>query len=113
MMRLKLCSCGNVVDGKSNGCERCGRGKKRARLGTTEAGYDYDWKKLSERYRKENPLCVVCAERGIATAAEEVHHVVPITEAPWLRLAVSNLMALCVVCHRLIEEERRQADSSR
>jgi len=109
-MRLKFCTCGNVVDRVTNVCDRCGRGKKRARLSTTEAGYGWDWQQLSERYKKENPLCVVCAERGIATAAEEVHHVVPITEAPWLRLAVSNLMALCVPCHRSIEEERRKAD---
>jgi 5-methylcytosine-specific restriction endonuclease McrA len=33
-------------------------------------------------------------------AAEEVHHIVPICEAPHLRLDVKNLVALCKKCHR-------------
>jgi 5-methylcytosine-specific restriction enzyme A len=108
-MRLKLCRCGGTREDRCGSvCGKCGAGKKRAKQTTIEAGYGWDWQQLSVRYRKENPLCVECAKRGIATAADEVHHIVPISEAPWLRLEVSNLMALCVACHRSIDEGRRR-----
>jgi 5-methylcytosine-specific restriction endonuclease McrA len=106
-MRLKLCPCGAVLDVRHRECERCGRGKQRASVSTTEAGYGWDWQQLRDRFIKEHPLCVACAKRGIATAAAEVHHIVPIAEAPWLRLEWNNLMALCVPCHRAIDHERR------
>ena len=107
-MRLKLCPCGAVTDARGKSCDKCGRGKKRATQGTTKAGYDGAWKNLSVRYREEHPLCEQCAKSGIATPADEVHHIVPITEAPWLRLEWNNLMALCVPCHRSMDQARRQ-----
>lgn len=109
-MRLKLCRCGGVREDRSGSvCNKCGAGKKTPSKTTTEAGYGSDWQRVSVRFRKENPLCVECEKRGIVTAAEEVHHVVPISEAPWLRLSPANLMALCVECHRRIENERKMA----
>jgi 5-methylcytosine-specific restriction endonuclease McrA len=109
-MRMKLCRCGGVrEDRQGSECGKCGAGKKHPKQTTNQAGYGWDWQQLSVRFRKENPLCVECAKRGIATAAEEVHHVVPISDAPWLRLESSNLMALCVACHRAIDEARRRA----
>ena len=110
-MRYKLCRCGGVREDSSGGvCGKCGAGKRRSARSTVDNGYGWDWQKLSSLYRKENPLCVECANRGIATAAKEVHHIVPIDEAPWLRLSVSNLMALCVPCHRRIDQERRKTN---
>jgi 5-methylcytosine-specific restriction endonuclease McrA len=106
-MKLKLCPCGAVLNAKGKECERCGRGKQVASVKTTEAGYDGAWKRLSVRFRMENPLCEQCKKRGIATEASEVHHIVPIAEAPWLRLEWNNLMSLCVPCHRAIEQARR------
>jgi 5-methylcytosine-specific restriction endonuclease McrA len=106
-MRLRLCPCGAVLEARHRECERCGRGKQRASISTTEAGYDGAWKRLSVRFRQENPLCEECKKRGIATEAQEVHHVIPIAEAPWLRLEWNNLMALCVACHRALEQARR------
>lgn len=75
---------------------------------TTERGYDWQWRKLSERFRKEFPLCQECERQGRVTPCDEVHHIVPISEAPWLRLDRSNLMALCVACHDRIEAEARR-----
>lgn len=113
-MRLRLCVCGGVVDEHaSRSCSKCGRGKRRPKQTTTQAGYGFDWQQLSERYRREHPLCVQCEKQGIVTAADEVHHIVPITEAPWLRLEVSNLMALCVQCHRQMDRERRSSTPAR
>jgi len=109
-VRLKLCRCGGTrEDRQGSVCSRCGAGKKHPKQATNQAGYGWDWQQLSVRYRKENPLCVECAKRGIATAADEVHHVVPISDAPWLRLESSNLVALCVSCHRSMDEARRRA----
>jgi 5-methylcytosine-specific restriction protein A len=107
-MTLKLCPCGAVTDARGKSCDKCGGGKRRATQGTTKAGYDGAWKNLSVRYREEHPLCEQCVKSGIATPADEVHHIVPITEAPWLRLEWNNLMALCVPCHRSMDQARRQ-----
>ena len=108
-MRLKLCRCGGVrEDRQGSACSKCGAGKSKPKQTTQEAGYGWDWRKLSERYRAENPLCEQCQSNGVATAAEEVHHKVSIADAPWLRLEWSNLMAVCVPCHRRIDEARRR-----
>lgn len=107
-MRLRLCPCGVVLDAKCSACNKCGRGKQRQRQGTTEAGYGWDWQQLQQRFIKEHPLCAECAKQDKATAAEEVHHIIPIADAPWLRLEWNNLMSLCVPCHRSIDEARRQ-----
>ena len=106
-MRMKLCRCGAArEDRKGVACGKCGAGKARPARSTKEAGYGWDWQQLSVRFRKEHPLCAECAKKGIATAAAEVHHIVPIREAPWLRLEVSNLVSLCVECHRRVDNER-------
>ena len=108
-MRYKLCRCGGVKqDARGSVCSKCGSGKKQTkRVGTTKSGYGWDWQQLQARFITHNPLCVECGKNGIVTAAQEVHHIVPITEAPWLRLQWDNLMALCVACHRAIDQERR------
>jgi 5-methylcytosine-specific restriction enzyme A len=110
-MRYKLCRCGAVREDRQGvACPACANGKSAsAKRTTTERGYGGDWKRLSERYRKEHPLCVRCAERGLAIAADEVHHVVSIDEAPWLRLEPSNLMSLCVSCHRAEDAAKQMA----
>ena len=102
-MRYKLCRCGGVrEDCRGSVCDKCGAGRVNKTLNTTQRGYDGAWKKLSERVRAEQPLCEVCLERGIATAASEVHHRVSIEQAPWLRMERSNLMCLCNGCHKEI-----------
>jgi len=107
-MRYKLCRCGGVrQDAIGSVCSKCGAGKKRPKQGTTKAGYGWDWQQLQAKFITHNPLCYQCEKIGIVKAAEEVHHIVPITEAPWLRLDWNNLMALCVACHRAIDQERR------
>jgi 5-methylcytosine-specific restriction protein A len=108
-MTMRLCACGAVLGIRVRECHQCGRGKKRATQGTTKAGYGWDWQQLRSRFIAENPLCVECAKGGVATSADEVHHIVPITESPWLRLEYNNLMALCVACHRAMDQDRRDA----
>jgi 5-methylcytosine-specific restriction endonuclease McrA len=101
-MRYKLCRCGGVKqDARGSVCPKCGAGKPRDKtMKSAERGYDNAWNRLSVRVRTEQPLCEVCQESGIVTAATEVHHKVTIEDAPWLRLERSNLISLCNGCHR-------------
>jgi 5-methylcytosine-specific restriction protein A len=101
-----------MLNANGKECERCGRGKQKPRRNTTQAGYGWDWQQLRDRYIKEHPLCVECSKRGIATPADEIHHIVAIGDAPWLRLEWNNLMALCVACHRAMDEARRQGGAA-
>ena len=99
-MRQKLCRCGAIrEDSDQSVCQRCGAGRKHKTRNTTEHGYDGAWKRLSARLRAQMPLCEMCLKKDIVTPSTEVHHIVPIDEAPWLRLEVSNLMCVCGACH--------------
>ncbi len=66
---------------------------------TSERGYDSTWRKLSEQKRKLNPLCEGCEADDKVEPATQVHHIVPISVDPSLRLKWSNLMSLCDACH--------------
>jgi hypothetical protein len=111
-MRYKLCRCGAVREDRFGSvCLKCGAGSKRKSRNTAQYGYDSEWNKLSARVRQDQPLCEMCAKCGIATAASEVHHIIPIDEAPWLRLERSNLMSVCNACHKSIHANVAHTDS--
>ena len=97
MTKYAVCRCGGLkTDGK---CDTC-RNKATARKTTKERGYGHDWRKLSERIRKEQALCELCLDEGRTRPAEHVHHVATVATSPELRLARSNLVPICVECHR-------------
>ena len=100
---MKLCKCGAIV---KKVCERCYPPRQHDKT-TKERGYGNDWRKLSERYRAENPLCERCTQHGRTTPAEHVHHKVKIREAPHLRLDWGNLISVCVACHDELERGDR------
>lgn len=63
---------------------------------STKRGYDYTWKKVSQRIRAERPVCEVCND----AVSEDVDHIIPfksITDP--LRLMPGNLRAICRACH--------------
>ena len=95
MSTMRLCRCGRIVSGR---CERCSPPQTHSRT-TKERGYGYDWQQLRARVLIDKPLCERCEERGIVRPASQVHHVVAIDEAHWLRMVRSNLMSVCVECH--------------
>lgn len=100
------CRCGGTrIDGA---CDRCGTRRGRHQASTTARGYGSDWARLSKRIRTERPLCQVCQAQGKVTAATEVHHLLPITLSPHLRLEPTNLLSVCRVCH----EELERGDST-
>lgn len=69
------------------------------------------WKSIRMQYLRTHPLCERCLEEGRTTLAQQVHHVIPVTQgkdaADKRRLAYSdyNLRALCEECHRRTHEE--------
>ena len=97
-MASKFCRCGQVAG--RDGCGRCRKPVQSMTYKTTkQRGYGADWKDLSERYRAQYPLCEDCLGEGKVTPSSEVHHVIPISEQPSLRLTWTNLVALCNTCH--------------
>ena len=56
------------------------------------------WRKLSQWYRKANPLCVKCTDKGFAKRVQIVDHIIPIEDGGE-SLATSNLQSLCIPCH--------------
>ena len=81
-------------------CDRCGKVKRPKHTQTTgQRGYDYAWQKFRENYLQDNPLCADCLDRGLVTAATELHHKRKIKDAPHLRLDRANVAGLCGPCH--------------
>ena len=72
-----------------------------------ERGYDRDWAVVRvQALERDGYRCQQCAERGIVQRATDVHHIVWIRSAPWLRLVLSNLVSLCKECHSGITARR-------
>ena len=61
-------------------------------------------------WQRDRGLCVDCLARGIVTAAEEVHHIKPITpkniDQPEITLNPDNLICLCKECHKASHANR-------
>ena len=90
----RLCWCG--TPSKNIPCDRC---KTKRRNEKRSEDYDHQWRVLSERFRAEHPLCHDCWENGREEPSRDVHHIIPIRDAPHRRLDVNNLVALCKKCH--------------
>lgn len=60
------------------------------------------WKTLSRWYRASHPVCEHCGEN----LSDEVHHRVPVGDAPHLAYAPANLLALCRPCHAEMHGKR-------
>ena len=79
-------------------CLTAHEGRCRQERGTpAERGYDAAWRVVRSVKLMQDPCCEDCLPR--ITPAVDVHHIRRISEAPWLRLELSNLMALCKACH--------------
>jgi 5-methylcytosine-specific restriction enzyme A len=56
------------------------------------------WRKFRHGYIARNPLCVMCAAKGITTIGNHVDHIVSINEGGE-KFNYANLQTLCLSCH--------------
>ncbi|WP_101912729.1 HNH endonuclease [Megasphaera vaginalis (ex Bordigoni et al. 2020)] len=66
--------------------------------------YGRAWKRIRDRYIGRHPLCEMCLTNKRYIKAEEVHHIIPLSEGGTHEEA--NLMSLCRSCHEKIHKER-------
>lgn len=66
--------------------------------------YGRAWKRIRDRYIGKHPLCEMCMKNKRYIKAEEVHHILPLSEGGTHEEA--NLMSLCRSCHEKIHKER-------
>ena len=66
----------------------------------TNKRYGRAWKRIRDRYIAAHPLCEQCNKAGRITPAQEVHHIIPLSEGG--THAKDNLMAICTPCHSAI-----------
>lgn len=68
-----------------------------------ESPYRWPWGRVAKEFLETHPrVCWNCGE-----LADCVDHVVPVDEAPHLRLVESNLRASCTACNTLRGRRRR------
>jgi len=92
--------CSKLVSGRfcDNHAKQDAREYERYRRNpATRKRYGRAWKRIRDRYIAKHPLCEQCEEFGQLTPAQEVHHIVPLSEGG--THDESNLMSLCTACH--------------
>lgn len=94
--------CGNLTTGRFCPQHTTYRGADH-RPDARARGYDWNWKKLRDRFIRKNPLCARCVKRG-----DLVDHVVPVDVAPERRLDETNLQTLCRSCHKVKTDEDKR-----
>ena len=58
-----------------------------------------EWQKLRRRRLDEEPLCRMCAAKGLVNAASVCDHIKPHRGEPALFFDYSNTQSLCPPCH--------------
>lgn len=70
----------------------------------THRRYGRAWKRIRDSFIQSHPLCEECKKHGKLVAAEEVHHLLPLSEGGTHNR--DNLIALCKSCHAKIHAEK-------
>lgn len=73
--------------------------KKDQRPSAYRRGYDADWEQLRREYLDCIPYCERCLRAHLYVLADLVHHRIPVSVRPDLRLVWTNLESLCRSCH--------------
>lgn len=69
-----------------------------------------EWRELRTRKLRANPLCEICEQKGITTAAHQVHHIHPIEDSHSVQemrkwaFMYENLQSVCDQCHNDIHK---------
>lgn len=72
---------------------------KYSRKSRHERGYNYQWQKARKLYLQMQPMCVLCRDMGILTAATVVDHIKPHRGNRDLFWDQENWQSLCKPCH--------------
>ena len=96
---------GYAAQGGRGYCAGCARARERDRGTSTQRGYGGKWRKVSERVRREQPVCRVCATRP----SVHVDHIIPKTQGG--DDDRSNLQGICFPCHQA--KTRRESNKHR
>lgn len=81
-----------------------------SKIGRQEYYNSHLYKQMRKAQLTMHPLCKLCEEKGIVTAAQEVDHIIPRHKGGAL-LDYDNLQSLCVDCHKAkTAAENRTAD---
>ena len=64
------------------------------------------WRKIRRAQLMKEPLCAMCAERGLSVAASIADHVVP-HKGDWHQFLNGKLQSLCKTCH---DSDKRYID---
>lgn len=102
--------CPEIVRGKESYCEKHRTQARREtdrlldkrRGSARRRGYDARWERFREWFlqRPGKQYCHRCLElEGEFAKAEIVHHIIPVSERPDLRLVPDNCLPLCHKCH--------------
>ncbi len=62
--------------------------------------YGRVWRQIRKQHIDSHPLCEACKQKGILTPADEVHHIIPLSEGGTNE--AGNLMSLCKSCRSKI-----------
>lgn len=68
-----------------------------------ERGYDNDWERAAEAFRRRYPFCAECEHKGLTILCDAVDHKIPVKCRPDLRMVPSNWWSLCNLCHNGIK----------
>lgn len=68
-----------------------------------DRGYDSEWTRRADRYRRQHPVCEECQRGDIIVPSDVVDHKIPVHLRPDLRLDPKNWWALCHLCHNGIK----------
>jgi hypothetical protein len=94
----RLCSCGQIVQGK---CPDCEKRRREQRTDGQEFYWTKEWRAFSKSYLAINLLCVLCEAQGVTTRAKQADHwPIPRVRLPreqWCDPAC--VRAVCASCH--------------
>jgi len=116
----KRCMAGGCYEIVHDGTSRCEKhtttkksdnNKKRLHSDNKITRKIYDtqrWRKLSKRLRQENPLCVLCLEKGINSITTCVDHIIELKDTTKHAYDITNLQCICDSCHQKKTAEVRK-----
>ncbi len=76
------------------------------RQSSAQRGYGHRWRKARINYLTQHPLCRLCAEIGLSSAATIVDHIKPHKGDLKLFWRKTNWQPLCKRCHDAIKQRQ-------